>query len=261
MNPPDLLEGGIEEALRGVRGNVHRVAEGPPGPPETDAPEEIASTGSANRSCQDPAFLPDHPSDGPGQYRLERDSHGDDGDEDPRSRGVGEQREEREEPDSDPRRPSLPRIGEEPQCRGTEQERDEIVDVANERTEVQPRRRDHGHGHEDQRVSSKPVPHGGQSKDQQDLAARHEQGGQRLPVHVAHLANQCAHERGGDSVAAPKDVERAVGKHEFLGRMADEHLGPPRVPGHVRARSEATRIRDEGPDPGQRHARRHHENQ
>lgn len=87
-----------------------------------------------------------------------------------------EQHEERKEEDGDPGRPSLPRIGEEPQCRGTEEERDEIVDVANERAEVQRRRRDHRHRQEDQWVSSKAVPDRRQREDQQDLAARHEKG-------------------------------------------------------------------------------------
>jgi hypothetical protein len=174
---------------------------------------------------------------------------------------MREQHEEREEEDGDPARPSLPRIGKEPQRCGTEQKRHEIVDIANERAEVQRRRRDYPHRHEGQWVASKAVPDGRQCKDQQDLAARHEQGGQRLPVHVAHLANQRADERRGHSVATPKYLEGAVGKHQFLGRMADEHLRPPRVPGHVGTRSEATRIGDEGPHPYQRHARRHQENQ
>lgn len=240
---------------------MQRIAERPPRTPQPEPPGKIAEDPPETSGREDPSLRSDSGTHGSPEHGEENDGAEERSDEDRPGWGMGEQHEEREQENGDPGRPSLSRIGEEPQCRGTEQERDEIVDVANERAKVQRRRRDHGHRHEDQWVSSKTVPDRGQGKDQQDLAARHKQGGQRLPVHVANLANQRADERRDDSVATPKNVEGAVGKHQFLGRMADEHLGPPRVPGHVRTRSEATRIANEGPDPDQRHARRHQEDQ
>jgi hypothetical protein len=150
----------------------------------------------------------------------------------------------------------MPGIGEEPQGRGAEQQREHVVHVAHEWADVQARCRNDGHRTEHEWAPSESVSDRCQRQDHEHLPARHEQRGDRVPVHVAHLANQRTQKRCGDSVAASEDAQRAVGEYEVGGRMAREHLGPPRVPGHVRTGRQAARIGHERPQPREGNPRR-----
>lgn len=172
-----LLEGGVQEIFGRIRGDVQRVPERPARTPQPEPPRKVASDPPQTRGCEYPPLRLKSGTHGSPEQGAENDSAEERSDEDRRGCGMREEHEEGEEKDGDPARPSLPRIGEEPKCRCTEEERDEIVDVANERAKVQRRCRDHRHRHEDQWVSSKAVSDRRQRKDQQDLAAGHEQCG------------------------------------------------------------------------------------
>ena len=250
-----LLEGGIQKILGRVGGDVKRVSEGPRRTPQPEPPGKVAGRGPGAGGCQDPSFRSDRFPDRTSQHGPESHSGGEGRDEDPPRRGVREQHQERAQEDGHPGGPSFAGVGKEPQGRDPEQQREEVVDVAHEWAEVESGGRDDGHGTEEQRASAQAISHRRQRQDQEHLPARHEHRGQRVPVHIAHPENQRAEKGCGHSVAAPEDAERAVGEHQLARWMTREHLGPPRVPGHVGTGSEPAGVGHKGPEPRKGHPR------
>ena len=261
MNRSHLLEGGVQEGRGGVGRDVDRVAKRSSGSPQPDQPRQVTRRDTRGRRRQDPALGADGFPKRSAQEGPETDGAEQDSDEDRCAGGVGEHHEKREEEDRRASRPSLPGIREEPQGRRAEQQREEVVHVADERSQVQGCRRDRGHGSEDRGASSQAVSDRGDHEDQEHLPAGYEGRRQGIPIHTRHLPKQRAEEGCGDAIAATEYLERAVREDQIAGRMAREHLGPPRVPGQVGPRRNAARINHEWPQPGQRDGCGHEEHQ